>query len=59
METVVIILAFAISALAFEANVTKKVDDGPVSDREFAEAVEWEIQVADEMDASDGRENEK
>ena len=41
METVIAIIAFAVCAVAFEANVSK-VSDGPVSDQEFAQAVEWE-----------------
>ena len=44
METVVAIIAFAVCALAFEDNVTQKVEDGPVSDQEFAAAVEFEKQ---------------
>ena len=47
METVVAICAFAVCALAFEANVTKKVEDGPVSDQEFAAAVELEKQAVE------------
>jgi len=58
METVIAIVAFAVCALAFESSVTK-VDDGPVSDSEFAAAVEWEMQASDEMEASDGMENER
>ena len=55
METVVAIIAFAVCALAFEANVTK-IPDGPVTDAEFAASVEFEKQSAELYEVNDERE---